>query len=74
MPLVCYKEGSDEIIGANFTFVTHKDDHFVENFIAGVSLCKVQCSLCSFEFLNLICSIEQKSNHKRFAEGCLNSI
>lgn len=40
MPLVCYKEGSDEIIGANFTFVTHKDDHFVEHFSAGVSLAK----------------------------------
>lgn len=36
-PIVCYKEGSDEIIGLNFTFVTHKDDHFVEKFQNGVS-------------------------------------
>lgn len=38
MVLVCYKEGSKEIIGANFTFVTHKDDHFVEHFSNGVSV------------------------------------
>lgn len=38
MPLVCYKEGSKEIVGANFTFVTHKDDHFVEHFREGVRL------------------------------------
>lgn len=37
-PIVCYKEGSDEIIGLNFTYVTHKDDHFVEQFQNGVSI------------------------------------
>lgn len=37
-PIVCYKDGSDEIIGLNFTFVTHKDDHFVEQFQNGVSI------------------------------------
>lgn len=39
-PIVCYKEGSNEIIGANFTYVTHKDDHFVDNFKNGVNFSK----------------------------------
>lgn len=38
-PIVCYKDGSDEIVGLNFTYVTHKDDHFVEQFQNGVSIC-----------------------------------
>ena len=37
MPLVCYREGSDEIVGLSWTFVTHKDDKFAEKFYANVS-------------------------------------
>lgn len=37
MPLVCYREGSAEIVGINWNFVTHKDDHFAEKFYANVS-------------------------------------
>lgn len=75
MPLVCYREGSDEIIGANFTFVTHKDDHFVEHFSAGVSLCQMQLQYNSYDVHpKLLCFIEQKSNHERSAESCLDSI
>lgn len=28
--LVCFKEGSDEIVGINMNFVSLKDDHFME--------------------------------------------
>lgn len=38
MPLVCYREGSDEIVGVNWIFVIHKDDEFVQKFYAKVSL------------------------------------
>ncbi|XP_055310814.1 uncharacterized protein LOC129573785 [Sitodiplosis mosellana] len=30
VPLVCFKEGSDEIVGINMLFVINKDDHFME--------------------------------------------
>lgn len=33
-PLVCYKKGSDEIVGVNWTFVECKDDQFFENISA----------------------------------------
>ena len=39
MPLVCYKEGSDEIVGLNWNFVVHKDDRFTEKLFEHVSLC-----------------------------------
>lgn len=29
-PLVCFKSGSDEIVGLNMIFVSNKDDHFME--------------------------------------------
>lgn len=29
--LICFKEGSDEIIGLNMNFVTLKDEHFMED-------------------------------------------
>lgn len=29
--LICFKEGSDEIIGLNMNFVTVKDEHFMED-------------------------------------------
>lgn len=47
-PIVCYKEGSNEIIGANFTYVTHKDDHFVDHFKNGVSFFLEVCRLAIF--------------------------
>lgn len=28
--LVCFKEGSEEIVGINMNFVSQKDDHFME--------------------------------------------
>lgn len=60
MVLVCYKEGSDEIIGANFTYVTHKDDHFVEHFSAGVS------NRTSFEmFIKIYISIISNSTEQK---------
>lgn len=37
MPLVCYKEGSDEIVGISWVFVTHTDDQFVEKVSENVS-------------------------------------
>lgn len=38
MPLVCYKEGSDDIVGVNWTFVSHKDDKLMEQLNTNVSL------------------------------------
>lgn len=35
--LVCYKEGSDEIVGLNWNFVVHKDDQYVEKLFNQVS-------------------------------------
>lgn len=37
VPLVCYKAGSDEIIGVNMNFVMSKGDHFIEKFAKTVS-------------------------------------
>lgn len=37
MHLVCYKEGSDEIVGLNWNFVVHKDDQYVEKLFNQVS-------------------------------------
>lgn len=31
LPLVCFKAGSDEIVGANMLFVIQKGDPFLEN-------------------------------------------
>lgn len=31
MTLVCYKTGSEEIVGLNMNFVASKDEHFFEN-------------------------------------------
>lgn len=36
-PLVCFKEGSDDIIGLNWIFITHKGDEFMEKFYANVN-------------------------------------
>lgn len=30
LPLVCYKSGSDEIVGANMLFALTKDDDFLD--------------------------------------------
>lgn len=30
--LICFKEGSDEIVGLNMNFVTVKDEHFMEDY------------------------------------------
>lgn len=38
VPLVCFKKGSNEIIGANMLFVYNKDDHFIEKCYENVSL------------------------------------
>lgn len=40
-PLVCYREESDEIVGVNFTFVTHKDDQFVVKYCNNVSTSEI---------------------------------
>lgn len=38
VPLVCFKEGSDEIVGINMLFVKTKDDHdFLDNIYKSVS-------------------------------------
>lgn len=29
--LVCFRDGSDEIVGVNMNYVAVKDDHFMEN-------------------------------------------
>lgn len=29
MPLVCYRQGSDEIVGINWVFVTSEEDNFL---------------------------------------------
>lgn len=28
--LICFRAGSDELVGTNLTFVANKDDHFME--------------------------------------------
>lgn len=37
MPLVCYRNGSDEIAGISWTFVKCKEDEFLEKFFATVN-------------------------------------
>lgn len=37
MPLVCFKAGSDEIVGVNMLFVVRKEDHFMDKCRANVS-------------------------------------
>lgn len=37
MPLVCFKAGSDEIVGANMLFVSSKGDNFMDKCRAQVS-------------------------------------
>lgn len=41
--LICFREGSDEIVGLNMNFVTLKGDHFMED-------CREQVRI---KFLNL---------------------
>lgn len=36
MPLVCYRTGSDEIVGLNWTFVECKGDNFAKQFYPNV--------------------------------------
>lgn len=70
--LVCYKEGSNEIVGANFIFVTHKDDHFIEHFRNGVRYFKYPNE---FVLKYTTCfSIESKSNHKKFDQSGFGTI
>lgn len=38
VPLVCYKAGSDEIVGVNMNFIMSKEDHFMDKFAITVSL------------------------------------
>lgn len=38
VPLVCFKEGSDDIVGVNMVFVIKKDDDFI-----GKSYERVSC-------------------------------
>lgn len=74
MALVCYKEGSNEIVGANFTFVAHKDDHFIEHFEKGVRFFQIYhnefpfCPNIHFVFT------ESKSNNEKFDKNCVGTI
>lgn len=54
MPIVCYREGSDEIVGVNWIFITHKDDKFFEIMAAKVSnfLCVHDSNVAS-HFINI---------------------
>lgn len=38
VPLVCYKAGSDEIVGVNMNFIMSKEDHFMDKLAITVSL------------------------------------
>lgn len=38
-PIVCFKEGSNEIIGANVVYIKSKGDNFLENMMKEVSEC-----------------------------------
>ena len=38
MALACFKEGSDEIVGLDVSFVCHKDDNFLDQAFANVSM------------------------------------
>lgn len=37
VPLVCYREGSDDIVGLNFNLVTRKEDEFFEKLYENVN-------------------------------------
>lgn len=37
--LVCFKNGSDEMVGINMNYVVEKDDHFMESVRRQVSEC-----------------------------------
>lgn len=37
VPLICYKAGSDEIVGVNMIFVLHKDDDYLKKIYQHVS-------------------------------------
>lgn len=48
VPLVCFKEGSDEIVGINMLFVINKDDHFMEKAYERVCYSLFQVVSCIF--------------------------
>lgn len=37
MPIVCYRDGSDEIVGVNWTLVNTKEDNFFADLAKNVS-------------------------------------
>lgn len=42
MPLVCYREGSDEIVGESWIFISNKEDKFAEKHHANVCFERVR--------------------------------
>ncbi|XP_031621398.1 uncharacterized protein LOC116339578 [Contarinia nasturtii] len=51
VPLVCFKEGSDEIVGANMLFVLKKDDEFMQ---AACGLFKSQVTKDLFDLMMIL--------------------
>lgn len=43
MALVCFKEGSDEIVGTNLLYINTKDDHYFTDIRKFVSKCLLYC-------------------------------
>lgn len=54
VPLVCYRTGSDEIVGVFINFVNSKEDHFTEQFYQSASYFSEFISTYSVESTVLI--------------------
>lgn len=72
MGLVCYKTGSDEIVGVNMNFVACKDDHFYDDMQRHVMNLMKRYKR-RFIFSKIFFQFKSEKNHRQFATlGLLN--
>lgn len=70
VPLVCYRSGSDEIVGANMNFIMSKDDHFMEKTMEQASffyLCDNKSFLCEAKIYWFFFCLGEIKNHEKCA-------
>lgn len=57
--LACFREGSEEIVGVNMTYVCSKDDQFFKEAYERVRFLKILFIFCQFQFfVNIFCSVK----------------
>lgn len=59
MPLVCYRQGSDEIVGVNWVFVSSEEDNFLEKLNENVKINTLHfiCDFMQEDFFPILLSV-----------------